>query len=134
MRLRTVTAPDARQAMARLRALLGADAIIVATQQVDGGVRITGAVESDEVDLGALLATPQASPCVDRLARVAAPDRDPPLDDHIQRVAALALGDDPLPRLALQLLADAGQHTQPVDDHAAKHRHLLEKDHALNQR
>ncbi|HEY7599448.1 MAG TPA: hypothetical protein VH741_05940 [Candidatus Limnocylindrales bacterium] len=78
MRLRTVTAPDARQAMARLRALLGADAIIVATQQVDGGVRITGAVESDEVDLGALLATPQTSPCVDRLARVAAHHELPP--------------------------------------------------------
>jgi flagellar biosynthesis protein FlhF len=71
MRLRTVTAPDARQAMARLRALLGADAIIVATQQLDDGVRITGAVENDEVDLGALLAAPQTSPCVERLARVA---------------------------------------------------------------
>ena len=72
MRLRTVTAPDAPQAMARLRALLGGDAIIVATQQVDGGVRITGAVANDEVDLGALLAAPQTSPCEERLARVAA--------------------------------------------------------------
>jgi flagellar biosynthesis protein FlhF len=72
MRLRTVTAPDARQAMARLRALLGADTIIVATQQVDGGVRITGAVENDEIDLGALLAAPQTSPCVERLESVAA--------------------------------------------------------------
>lgn len=72
MRLRTVTAPDARQAMAKLRALLGADAIIVATQQVKDGVRITGAVENDEIDLGALLAAPQTSPCVERLARVAA--------------------------------------------------------------
>jgi flagellar biosynthesis protein FlhF len=72
MRLRTVTAPDARQAMARLRALLGAEAIIVATQQVDGGVRITGAVEHDEVDLGDLLAAPEGSPCLDRLARMAA--------------------------------------------------------------
>jgi flagellar biosynthesis protein FlhF len=78
MRLRTVTAPDARQAMARLRALLGADAIIVGTQQVDGGVRITGAVESDEVDLGALLAAPQTSPCVERLARAAAHHELPP--------------------------------------------------------
>ena len=78
MRLRTVTAPDARQAMARLRADLGADAIIVATQQVDGGVRITGAVENDEVDLGALLAAPQTSPCVERLARVAAHHELPP--------------------------------------------------------
>lgn len=72
MRLRTVTAPDARQAMARLRAVLGAEAIIVATQQVDGGVRITGAVENDEVDLGELLAAPVASPCLERLAKMAA--------------------------------------------------------------
>jgi flagellar biosynthesis protein FlhF len=79
MRLRTVTAPDARQAMARLRALLGADAIIVATQQVAGGVRITGAVDSDEVDLGDLLAAPTTSPCVDRLARVAAHHELPPV-------------------------------------------------------
>ncbi len=72
MRLRTVTAPDARQALARLRALLGADAVIVATQQVDDGVRITGAVENDEIDLGALLAAPKTSPCLERLAWVAA--------------------------------------------------------------
>ena len=71
MRLRTVTAPDARQAMARLRAALGESAVIVATQQVDGGVRITGAVENDEVDLGDLLAAPAASPCLERLARMA---------------------------------------------------------------
>lgn len=72
MRLRTVTAPDARQAMARLRALLGESAIILATQQVDGGVRITGAVENNEVDLGDLLAAPEATPCLERLARMAA--------------------------------------------------------------
>jgi flagellar biosynthesis protein FlhF len=78
MRLRTVTAPDARQAMARLRALLGADAIIVATQQVDGGVRITGAVDNDEIDLGDLLAAPETLPCVERLARVAAHHELPP--------------------------------------------------------
>jgi flagellar biosynthesis protein FlhF len=58
--------------MTRLRALLGADAIIVATQQVDGGVRITGAVENDDVDLGDLLAAPAASPCLESLARMAA--------------------------------------------------------------
>jgi flagellar biosynthesis protein FlhF len=72
MRLRTVTAPDARQAMAKLRAALGDKAIIVATQQVEGGVRITGAIEHDEVDLGDLLAAQPASPSLDRLTRVVA--------------------------------------------------------------
>ncbi|HLU65821.1 MAG TPA: hypothetical protein VKZ63_06070 [Kofleriaceae bacterium] len=72
MRLRTVTAPDARQAMAKLRAALGDDAIIVATRQVEGGVRITGAVEQDEIDLASLLAAPTTSPCVDPVMRVLA--------------------------------------------------------------
>jgi flagellar biosynthesis protein FlhF len=78
MRLRTVTAPDARQAMARLRALLGDDAIIVATRQVDGGVRVTGAVANDEIDLGDLLAPPETSPCLERLARMATHHALPP--------------------------------------------------------
>jgi flagellar biosynthesis protein FlhF len=73
MRLKTFTAPDTRQAMALLRRELGADAIIVATQELPGeGVRITGAVENEDLDLAALLAP-------------AAPARDDP-----QLLAALA--------------------------------------------
>ena len=57
MRLKTFVAPDARQAMAMLRAALGEDAIIVATHELpDGGVRITGAIESQDLDLAELLA------------------------------------------------------------------------------
>jgi flagellar biosynthesis protein FlhF len=73
MRLRTVVAPDARQAMGRLRAELGEDAIIVATQDLpDGGVRITGAIESQDLDLAELLAPVAASPCIERLLAIAA--------------------------------------------------------------
>ncbi len=73
MRLRTFVAPDARQAMARLRAELGDDAIIVATQELaDGEVRITGAIETQDQDLAELLAPALASPCTERLLAVAA--------------------------------------------------------------
>jgi flagellar biosynthesis protein FlhF len=73
MRLKTVVAPDARQAMARLRAELGEDAIIVATQELaTGEVRITGAVESRDLDLAELLAPVAAAPCTERLQAVAA--------------------------------------------------------------
>ncbi len=73
MRLRTFVAADARQAMARLRAELGEDAIIVATQELAAGeVRITGAIESPDLDLAELLAPVAASPCRERLQAVAA--------------------------------------------------------------
>lgn len=57
MRLKSFTAADAAQAMARIRAALGEDAVIVATQELkEGGVRITAAVENEDVDLAELLA------------------------------------------------------------------------------
>ena len=72
MRLRTFVAPDARQAMARLRAELGEDAIIVATQELaDGEVRITGAIEREDLDLAELLAPAKDSPCTEHLKAVA---------------------------------------------------------------
>jgi len=59
MRLRSFTAPDHAKAMAKVRTTLGDDAVIVATQeQSDGSVRITAAVEADDVDLAQLLAPP----------------------------------------------------------------------------
>lgn len=46
MRLKTFTAPTASQAMAQVRAALGDDAVIVSTQDDDGEVRVTAALES----------------------------------------------------------------------------------------
>jgi flagellar biosynthesis protein FlhF len=48
MRLRTFTAATMTEAMALVRAALGADAIIVSTEQGDGGMRVTAAVEQPE--------------------------------------------------------------------------------------
>lgn len=72
MRLKTFVGRDTSQAMARLRAHLGDDAVIVAThQQKDGSVRITGAVENDDLDVGALLTPAPTSACDQRLAAMA---------------------------------------------------------------
>lgn len=57
MRLKSITAADPAQAMAALTAALGEDAVIVATRELKGGgIRITAAVESEDVDLAELLA------------------------------------------------------------------------------
>ncbi len=57
MRLRVVHAPDTREAITRIRADLGADALVLATREVEGGVSVTavGALAQEE-DLSALLA------------------------------------------------------------------------------
>lgn len=47
MRLKTFTAPTATQAMAQIRAVLGDEAIIVATREDAGQVRVTAALDSD---------------------------------------------------------------------------------------
>ena len=73
MRLKTFVAQDTRQAIALLRADLGADAIIVATQALPGGtVRVTGAIESEDLDLAELLAPPAPAPEDQRLLAVMA--------------------------------------------------------------
>lgn len=47
MRLRVITAPSMAQAMAQLRAELGADVVILGTQRVVGGVEVTAALEEE---------------------------------------------------------------------------------------
>jgi flagellar biosynthesis protein FlhF len=56
MRLRHFDAPSVADAMHRMRAALGDDAIILATHELAEGVRLTAAVEVAADDLGALLA------------------------------------------------------------------------------
>ena len=59
-----------------LRAELGEDAIIVATQELpEGGVRITGAIESEDVDLAELLAPTACPPRAPAPARGGRPSR-----------------------------------------------------------
>ncbi len=49
MRLKTFTAPTATKAMAQIRAVLGDDAIIVATREDGGSVRVTAALDSADI-------------------------------------------------------------------------------------
>ena len=72
MRLMTVVAPDAAQALARLRQRLGADAFVVATRELKGGgVQITGAVEDPDLDIAALLSPGEAAPCAGHIVAMA---------------------------------------------------------------
>lgn len=48
MRLRVFTAPRMAEAMAQLRAELGAEAVILSTRRVAGGVEVTAALEAEE--------------------------------------------------------------------------------------
>ena len=57
MRLKRFRAPRMAQAMAQVRAELGEDALILATQRVGDGVEVTAALEPDEVLPAALVST-----------------------------------------------------------------------------
>lgn len=101
MRLKTFVAPDTRQAIALLRADLGADAIIVATQGLPGGgVRITGATESEDLDLAELLAPAAPAPDDQRLLAVIAHHELPAALSRCLLDAARRAGAGP-PRTAL---------------------------------
>jgi flagellar biosynthesis protein FlhF len=102
MRLKTVVAPDAREAMTRLRAELGADAIIVATRELpEGGVRITGAIECQDLDLADLLVPAAASPGIEPLRAVAAHHEVPErLRDRLLEAARTAGAGQPAVVLA----------------------------------
>ncbi len=59
MRLRIFHAPTSAQALARARAELGEDALILATRRVGGGVEVTAAVgEADDAHVAAVPAMP----------------------------------------------------------------------------
>src|ERR1700744_400893 len=49
MRLKLFRAPHIAQAMARVRAELGGDALILSTRRVADGVEVTAAVEAEEM-------------------------------------------------------------------------------------
>lgn len=51
MRLRTVRAPHMSEAMATLRAELGAEAVILATRRIAGGVEVTAAQDAEDEPL-----------------------------------------------------------------------------------
>jgi flagellar biosynthesis protein FlhF len=69
MRLKLFHAPDMAEAMAMVRATLGADALILSTRQIPGGVQITAALEQDD--------TPPPLDAPSRPPAVAAPPPEP---------------------------------------------------------
>jgi flagellar biosynthesis protein FlhF len=64
MRLRTFEAPSMQAALARMREALGAEAVIVATREEAGRVRLTAAADTSETDLETLLAPAPPAPAL----------------------------------------------------------------------
>lgn len=64
MRLKLYRAPRMAEAMARVRAELGADALILASRQVGNGVEVTAALEPEEDDPPPPLASPPVLPAL----------------------------------------------------------------------
>lgn len=66
MRLRSFSAPTMKEAMAAVKAELGPDAVILATEQIGQAVKVTAALDRD-----ALLAAPAGGPMLDPLDAIA---------------------------------------------------------------
>ncbi|HET6521083.1 MAG TPA: hypothetical protein VFG47_14860 [Geminicoccaceae bacterium] len=106
MRLRTFTAPTASRAIAEARRALGEDAVIVATQETDRGVRITAAVEDEGPDLAALLAPEAPSAVEAELAAACAHHELPaPLAAQLLGEARAAATAEPVSALSQALRA-----------------------------
>lgn len=72
MRLRTFEASSMQAALARMREALGAEAVIVATREEAGRVRLTAAADTAETDLEALLTPAPPAPAQAAAAAVLA--------------------------------------------------------------
>ncbi len=110
MRLRVFEAATAQQALARMREVLGPDAVVVATRDTEAGVCITAAVETLDPDLRDMLDPAPPNAVVRRIEEALEAHAVPrPLVDRLlARVREAGLDD---PRLALadalgDLLAD----------------------------
>jgi flagellar biosynthesis protein FlhF len=115
MLLRTFTGRTAAEAMAQVRKVLGDEAIILSTQDGDGGVRVTAALEpADQRDLR--VPPPIAElEAADRVAEVLDHHRVPRgLADRILNVAAGHAADDWMMAFAAAL--DHELHFKPLSD------------------
>lgn len=96
MRLRVFSAPRMADAMALLRAELGADAVILSTRRTASGVEVTAALEQDEP----LLIPPDAAP-----GQLAPSLPDPALARHNLPAALLGRLRGPLPTALATVLS-----------------------------
>jgi flagellar biosynthesis protein FlhF len=108
MRLRTFQARSIGEAMAEIRAALGDDAVILSTEVVSGGVRVTAACDTPTEE-----PAPDSPDVADTLYDTLAFHRAPP--DLVDRLVATALRlgtDDPV--VALGGAFDAALRFQPI--------------------
>lgn len=87
MKIRRFIAPDIREAMRQVRAVLGPDAVILETQRVAGGIELSAAIDYEPP------VTAESRPAA-VTAAVSQATSEPPRQPAIQPVAASATGSD----------------------------------------
>ncbi|CAM3112034.1 flagellar GTP-binding protein FlhF [Legionella steigerwaltii] len=85
MKLKRFVAADTRSAMKQIKETLGADAVILSSHHVDGGVEVVAAIDFDET----ILSTSAAVACAEPPSQINKFQMQTPLDDMRQEIQTL---------------------------------------------
>ncbi|KTD41622.1 flagellar biosynthesis protein FlhF [Legionella parisiensis] len=85
MKLKRFVATDTRSAMKQIKETLGADAVILSSHHVDGGVEVVAAIDFDET----ILSTSAAVSCAEPTSQANKYQMQTPLDDMRQEIQTL---------------------------------------------
>ncbi|HHF7366618.1 TPA: flagellar biosynthesis protein FlhF [Legionella bozemanae] len=85
MKLKRFVAADTRSAMKQIKETLGADAVILSSHHIDGGVEVVAAIDFDET----ILSTSAAVSCAEPTSQANKFQMQTPLDDMRQEIQTL---------------------------------------------
>ncbi|AWN74014.1 flagellar biosynthesis protein FlhF [Legionella anisa] len=85
MKLKRFVATDTRSAMKQIKETLGADAVILSSHHIDGGVEVVAAIDFDET----ILSTSAAVACAEPTSQANKLQMQTPLDDMRQEIQTL---------------------------------------------
>lgn len=85
MKLKRFVATDTRSAMKQIKETLGADAVILSSHHIDGGVEVVAAIDFDET----ILSTSAAVACAEPTSQANKFQMQTPLDDMRQEIQTL---------------------------------------------
>ncbi|WP_454783130.1 flagellar biosynthesis protein FlhF [Legionella sp. WA2022007384] len=85
MKLKRFVAADTRSAMKQIKETLGADAVILSSHHVDGGVEVVAAIDFDET----ILSTSAAVACAEPISQTPKFQMQTPLEDMRQEIQTL---------------------------------------------
>ncbi|QLZ68706.1 flagellar biosynthesis protein FlhF [Legionella sp. PC1000] len=85
MKLKRFVATDTRSAMKQIKEILGADAVILSSHHIDGGVEVVAAIDFDET----ILSPSAAAACAEPTSQANKLQMQTPLDDMRQEIQTL---------------------------------------------